>query len=103
YSQLLESTDRRVREDSFKGFFKVYQQFKNTFASTLSAHVKMHNFQAKARNYQSAREASLNANHLPEIVHDNLLNVVGENLPLLHRYMALRKEVLNVETLHMYD
>ncbi|KAF1296390.1 oligoendopeptidase F [Enterococcus sp. JM4C] len=103
YGQLLESTDRSVREAAFKGLYGVYQQFKNTFASTLSSHVKGHNFKAKTRKYSSAREASLSNNHIPESVYDTLVDVVNKNLPLLHRYVALRKRLLAVDELHMYD
>ncbi|HFD0868602.1 TPA: oligoendopeptidase F [Enterococcus faecium] len=103
YGQLLESTDRRVREAAFKGLYSVYEQFRNTFASTLGTHIKGHNFKAKVRNYSSAREASLSNNHIPESVYDTLVNVVNKHLPLLHRYMELRKRLLEVEKLHMYD
>ncbi len=103
YGQLLESTDRRMREAAFKGLYSVYEQFRNTFASTLGTHIKGHNFKAKVRNYSSAREASLSNNHIPESVYDTLVDVVNKHLPLLHRYMELRKRLLEVEKLHMYD
>ena len=103
YGQLLESTDRSVREAAFKGLYSVYEQFRNTFASTLSTHIKGRNFKAKVRNYSSAREASLSNNHIPESVYDTLVAVVNKHLPLLHRYMELRKRLLEVEKLHMYD
>ncbi|MBA1325233.1 oligoendopeptidase F [Enterococcus faecium] len=103
YGQLLESTDRRVREAAFKGLYSVYEQFRNTFASTLGTHIKGHNFKAKVRNYSSDREASLSNNHIPESVYDTLVDVVNKHLPLLHRYMELRKRLLEVEKLHMYD
>lgn len=103
YGQLLESTNRRVREAAFKGIYQVYRQFRNTFATTLSTNVKSHNFNAKIRQYDSARAAALSNNHIPEAVYDQLVQVVNENLPLLHRYMALRKRLLNVEELHTYD
>ena len=103
YGQLMESTDRKVREAAFKGMYSVYEQFRNTFASTLTANVKKHNFNAKVRHYSSAREAALSANHIPESVYDTLLDVVDKNLHLLHRYVELRKKLLKVDTLHMYD
>lgn len=103
YGQLLESLDRNVRRDAFEGLYEVYDQFQHTTASTLSSHVKGHNFSAKVRHYQSAREASLYGNDIPESVYDNLIEVVNEKLPLLHRYVALRKELLGVDELHMYD
>ena len=103
YGQLMESTNREVREAAFKGIYSVYKQFRNTFATTLSTNIKAHNFQAKVRHFESAREAALSHNHIPEAVYDNLVNVVNDHLPLLHRYMALRKRLLKVDTLHTYD
>lgn len=103
YGQLMENTNRQVREDAFKGLYEVYGQFKHTFASTLSTNVKAHNFKANARHYESARQAALSNNHVPEAVYDTLVDVVNQNLPLLHRYMKLRKRLLAVDELHMYD
>ena len=103
YGQLMESVDPSVREAAFNGLYKVYKQFRNTLASTLGAHVKTHNYKAKIRNYDSARAASLASNHIPESVHETLVAVVNKHLPLLHRYVKLRKKLLNVEELHMYD
>lgn len=103
YGQLMESTDPAVRKAAFEGLYSVYKQFRNTFAQTLSSHVKGHNFKAKVRKYTSAREASLSNNHIPESVYDTLVEVVNQHLPLLHRYVALRKKLLATDTLHMYD
>ncbi|CAM3999871.1 oligoendopeptidase F [Catellicoccus marimammalium] len=103
YGQLLESTDRNVRKEAFQQLYRVYDQFQHTTASTLSHHVKGHNFSAKVRNYSSARAASLDSNDIPESVYDTLIEVVHEHLPLLHRYVALRKKLLQVDELHMYD
>jgi len=103
YGKLMENPNRDVREGAYKALYKTYDGLKNTFASTLSAHVKAHNYQAKVHNYDSARAASLANNHIPEAVYDTLLAVVNKNLPLLHRYVGLRKELLGVEKLHMYD
>lgn len=103
YGQLMESTDRSVREAAFKGLYSVYQQFRNTFASTLSTHIKSHNYNAKIRKFASAREAALSNNHIPESVYETLVNTVNENLPLLHRYVKLRKRLLKLDELHMYD
>lgn len=103
YSTFLESKDRRVREDAFKAMYDTYGKFKNTFAATLSGNIKVDNFNAKVRNYESARQAALSRNHIPEEVYDNLVSAVNERLPLLHRYVELRKKVLGVDELHMYD
>ncbi|KAB7704999.1 oligoendopeptidase F [Bacillus aerolatus] len=103
YIQFLESDDRRVREEAFKAVYKTYGQFKNTFASTLSSQIKKDNFYARVRNYNNARESALAGNNIPEAVYDNLVNTVNKNLHLLHRYIELRKKVLGVDELHMYD
>ncbi|GIO24416.1 oligoendopeptidase F [Oceanobacillus sp. J11TS1] len=103
YSTFLESKDRNVREQAFNAMYDTYGSFKNTFASTLSGEVKSHNFNAKVRNYESARQAALDNNRIPEEVYDNLVEAVNEKLPLLHRYAKLRKKILGVDELHMYD
>lgn len=103
YGQVMESTDRLLREAGFKALYKVYKGLNNTFASTLSSHIKYHNYNASVHHYSSAREAALSANHIPESVYETLLTVVDDNLHLLHRYVALRKKLLSVNELHMYD
>lgn len=103
YGQLLESADSRVREDAFKAMYAKYDEFKNTFASTLSGNVKGDNVNARIRNFTSARHAALSVNHIPEQVYDNLVETINENLPVLHRYIELRKKALGVPELHMWD
>ncbi|MEH7887084.1 oligoendopeptidase F [Bacillus sp. JJ1609] len=103
YIRFLESEDRRVREDAFKAVYKTYGSFKNTFSSTLSGNIKKDNFNARVRKYDSARHAALSANNIPESVYENLVNTVNDNLHLLHRYIKLRRKVLGLEKLHMYD
>jgi oligoendopeptidase F len=103
FIQFMQSEDRRVRQDAFKAMYDTYGKFKNTFASTLSGAVKKDNFYAKVRNYESARQAALSENNIPEKVYDNLVETINKHLPLLHRYISLRKKVLGVDELHMYD
>jgi oligoendopeptidase F len=103
YIEFLRGDDRRVRKDAFKAMYSTYGQFINTFASTLSSTVKKHNFLAKVRKYRSARHAALSTNQIPEIVYDQLVETINEHLPLLHRYLDLRKRVMGLEELHMYD
>lgn len=103
YITFLESTDRSVREAAFKAVYATYGQFKNTFASTLVGNVKNHNVRARIRKFKSAREAAMSGNFIPEKVYDQLVTTINDNLHLLHRYMELRKKVLGVEELHMYD
>jgi oligoendopeptidase F len=103
YLGFLESDDRRVREDAFKAMYDTYGKFINTFTSTLNGNIKKDNFYAKVRNYESARQSALDNNNIPEKVYDNLVEAVNEKLPLLHKYTRLRKQVLELDELHMYD
>ncbi|WP_417897294.1 oligoendopeptidase F [Bacillus haimaensis] len=103
YIRFLECENQEVRKNAFKAVYETYGKYKNTFASTLGGTVKKDNFQAKVRNYDSARQSALSNNNIPETVYDNLVNTVNKNLHLLHRYVELRKKVLGVEELHMYD
>ena len=99
----MESQDRRVRKDAFEALYSVYKGQSNTFAATLSANVKANIFNAKARKYNSAREASLFADNVSKSVYDNLIDTIHKNLPLMHKYVSLRKKMLGLEELHMYD
>ncbi|KRK88965.1 oligoendopeptidase F [Lentilactobacillus sunkii] len=103
YGILLESTDQSVRKEAFQKLYEVYNQFQHTLASTLTTNVKNHNFKANIRHYNSALEAALAGNEVPTDVYDNLIKVVNEHLDLLHRYVALRKKILGLDELHMYD
>ncbi|MBB5174846.1 oligoendopeptidase F [Texcoconibacillus texcoconensis] len=101
--QFLQSDDRRVRHDAFKAVYDTYGRFKNTFASTLNGNVKNNIFNANIRDYESAREAALSDNHIPEVVYDQLVETVNDNLHLLHRYVNIRKRALKLDDIHMYD
>jgi len=103
YITFMESTNREVRENAFKAMLGTYKSYENTFASTLSGAVKKSNFFAKVRHFDSARHASLSENKIPEGVYDQLVETVNDNLHLLHRYLKLRKKMLGVEELHLYD
>jgi oligoendopeptidase F len=103
YIRFLESADQRVRKDAFQAVYDTYGKFKNTFASTLSGQVKKDNFNARVRKYTSARHAALASDNIPESVYENLVNTVNENLHLLHRYVKLRKKVLKLDKIHIYD
>ncbi|MUV36513.1 Group B oligopeptidase PepB [Lentibacillus sp. JNUCC-1] len=103
YLGFMESAKRDVRKGAFEAMYNTYDQFKHTFASTLAGQVKSSNFNAHVRHFDSARQAALHNNNIPEQVYDNLVEAVNERLPLLHRYADLRKKVLGVDQLHMYD
>ena len=103
YGQLLESKNRDVRKEAFDAMYETFGGLKNTIASTFQADKKKNNYLAKVHNYDSARHRALSNNHIPEEVHETLIEVVNDNLHLLHRYMELRKKLLGVEELNMYD
>lgn len=103
YGKMMESQDRRVRQEAFQKLYSVYGQFKNTLATTLTGNTKGHNISADIRGFKSAREQALFSNAIPESVHENLIQTVNDNLGLLHRYVELRKKILAVDELHSYD
>ncbi|MDO4912571.1 MAG: oligoendopeptidase F [Lactobacillus sp.] len=103
YSILIQSKDRNVRKNAFDVMYEAYGQFGNTLASTLSGVVKKHNFNSKAHHYKSARQAALAANNVPEEVYDTLITEVNKHLDLLHEYVALRKKILKLDDLQMWD
>ena len=103
YGMFMESKKREVREGAFKAMYATYGQFRNTFASTLSSTVKQHGFSAEVRHFASARNAALTSNHIDESVYDSLVEAVNQRLPLLHRYVQLRKRVLKLDDVRMYD
>lgn len=103
YSLLIQSQDRAVRKNAFDVMYASYGQFGNSLASTLSGNVKSHNYQAKMHKYDSARCAALSNNGVPTVVYDTLIHEVNKHLPLLHRYVNLRKRILGIDDLQMWD
>lgn len=103
YITFLESPDRSIRQQAFQNLYSVYLAQKNTLAATYAASVKSDVFFAEARSYDSAMEMALADDNIPLSVYDTLIDTVHQNLPLLHRYVSLRKRELGVDELHMYD
>ena len=100
---LLESSDRVLRKSAFENCFGTYGQFKNTVAATLDGQFKQLRFFAEARKYPSTLAAALDRTEVPESVYLNLIEAVHRNMDKMYRYVALRKKLLNVDELHMYD
>lgn len=101
--QLLQNKNRKIRKDTFQSLYSVYQSYQNTLAATFGANIKQDIFYARARKYASSLAMKLDKSDIPEEVYHNLITVVHENLPQLHRYMDIRKKALGVDQLHMYD
>jgi oligoendopeptidase F len=103
YLTFMRSSDRRLRRDAFKAFFDTYGSVKTTLATTLSATVRDHALSARLRSYPSALAASLEPNDIPVEVYGTLVSTIHANLPLLHRYMTVRKRRMGLDELHPYD
>jgi len=103
FIRLLESPDRRVRREAFQGLYSTYKSFQNTLAASFSSNVKQEAFFSKARQYPSTLEKALDAGNIPVDVYTNLINAVHDNMHLMYRYVKLRKKLLGLDELHMYD
>lgn len=100
---LLTSPDRELRRRAFETYYKQLGQYKNTIAATLDGQFKQLCFFSNARHYDSTIQASLDATEVPVSVYMNLIEAVHNNLDKMYRYVALRKKLLGVDELHMYD
>jgi oligoendopeptidase F len=103
YINFLQSEDRRVREEAFKTMHGTYESWRNTLAATLGGTVKAHAAMARIRKYPSYLQLELGPRAIPTEVYTNLLATVRERLPVLHRYLRLRKKLLNLDELQMWD
>lgn len=103
YISYMTSPDRNLRKQAFENLYHTYEQFKNTLASCYDSEVKSRIFTATARNYNSTLEAALSGNEVPTSVYHNLIDAVHENMHYMHKYIKLRKKLMGVDELHMYD
>lgn len=103
FVRLLESGDRKVREETFKAFYSEYAKYLNTYASLYNGQVKQQIFYAKVRKYNSTLEAAVDSNNVSPKVYKILVDTVNANLDKLHKYVSLRKKCLGLDELHMYD
>ncbi|MBF4695714.1 oligoendopeptidase F [Fusibacter ferrireducens] len=103
YYDIIESNDRALREKAYHAKYASYEAIINTIAATMNAEVKKNIFLSKARGYNSALEASLDAEYIPKSIYDNLVNSVNKNLSYLHKYYTVRKKAMGLDELHSYD
>ncbi|MBM6860341.1 oligoendopeptidase F [Clostridium saudiense] len=103
YSSFIKSKDRSVREAAFKDLFGHYKDFENTLATTLSSSIKAFNFSARVRKYNSALEAALKPQDIPLEVYKNAIKTINDNIESLHRYVRVKKKLLGLDEMHMYD
>ena len=100
---LLESSDRVLRKNTFETYYSRLGEYRNTIAATLDAEFKQRRFFATARKYPNTLAAALDETEVPQEVYLNLIQAVHDNMDKMYRYVALRKKMLGVEELHMYD
>ena len=103
YIGLLSGKDRRVRKEAYEHMYAQYEAYKNTVATLYSYSVKQDSAMARIRKFDSALEAAVFDDNVSADVYNNLIDVVNAHLPALHRYVALRKKLLGLEDLAMYD
>lgn len=103
YVRLLESRDRRVRKEAFEGVYSAYSAFKNTLAAAFGSNVKQELYYARARKYESSLMMALDKSNIAPEVYTNLIEAVHDNMELMHRYVSVRKKLLGLDELHMYD
>jgi oligoendopeptidase F len=103
YVSLMQSQNRKVRKDAFSNLYREYSGFRNTMAAIYEANVRQSAFFAKVRHYDTSLEAALDENHIPVSVYDNLIASVREHMEPMYRYMNIRKKVMGLDELHMYD
>lgn len=103
YAAFMSSTDRRVREDAWKGVYGEYERMGNTLAANYEGHVKARVFQAKVRGFDSALQAATYDNAIPTEVYTNLIDAARQGAGPLQRYMEIRRAALAVETLQPWD
>lgn len=103
YYAAMYSSDRAFRERVYRGFYIPFKKYKNTITSLFNGNIKTNIFNAKARKYNSAREAALDGNNIPITVYDNLVQIVNNNFAPMHRWAKIKKEYLKIDSLHTYD
>ena len=103
YITFMESHSRQVRKDAYEQMYAPFKSMINTIGATYNYNTKTDVISARIRKYDSARQAALSGDNIPGEVYDNLIKVVNDNLPAVHRYMEIRKRLLGVDKLHMYD
>ena len=103
FSTFLKSKNSTIRKNAFEALYSTYDRYKNTFASTLYGGIKSEIFYSKIRKYESALEASLFQDDISIDVYNNLIKSVNENLDTLNKYIEIKKKLLNLDEIHMYD
>ena len=103
YGIFLHSNDRNVRKNAFERIYETYSNFKNTISTTFKGNVEYLTSMAKLRNFNSSLEASLFSDSVTPEIYNNLIDTVSKNMDVIYKYFDLKKEILNLDELHLYD
>lgn len=95
--------DRAVRQKVFEAFWTVMSHYQKTLGATLAAHLNGSAFEAKARKYPDSLSRALDNNAVPDSVYRTLVKETDAGLPTLHRYLTIRKQLLNLPDEHYWD
>lgn len=103
YALCIRSQDRTLRKNAFDLMHNKYLEFENTLSELLNGTVQSHLFNARVRHFDSCLQASLYPKNIDLDVYHSLISAVNDNIDVLHKYMRLREQVLNIGPLHLYD
>lgn len=103
YIPLMQSADRVLRKAAFESLYREYEQFRNTSAAVLASQMKQLLFFAQTRHYATTLDAALDGTEVPVEIYHNLIDTVHQNMTPMHRYVGLRRRLLCLDELHMYD
>lgn len=103
YSLYIESDNREIRKEAFNTLYDTYCQYKNIFASLLVSNIKEDVSMARIKKYNNTLEASMYSDDLSMSIYDNLVNTVNDKIDVIHKYYDLKKKVLGLDELHLYD
>lgn len=103
YCLYIEEDNREIRKEAFNTIYETFKQYKNVYANLITSNIKEEVATSKIRKYKSALEEAMYKDELDVSIYDNLISVINDKIGILHKYYKLKKEVLKVDELHLYD
>ena len=103
YCLYIEDDNREIRKEAFNTIYETFKQYKNVYANLITSNIKEEVATSKIRKYKSALEEAMYKDELDVSIYDNLISVINDKIGILHKYYKLKKEVLKVDELHLYD
>lgn len=103
YCLYIEDDNREIRKEAFNTIYETFKQYKNVYGNLITSNIKEEVATSKIRKYKSALEEAMYKDELDVSIYDNLISVINDKIGILHKYYKLKKEVLKVDELHLYD